>query len=172
MICPDCGHDNIPGDDSCSACGQPLAILEDQGSQLEQTIARHTVDVLCPKKPISVEASATAREAVGCMVKNGIGCLLVLNEGTLVGIVTERDVLNKMSAERTLDRPVSKFMTAAPSSIESNESIAYALHTMDVGGYRHLPIVDQNGKPIGIISVRDILRFLCTRFAELRGEIQ
>ena len=104
------------------------------------------------------------------MVQHGIGCLIVEQQGTLAGIFTERDVLNKISEELPLDRPVSEFMTVSPTAIEPDDSIAYALHTMDLGGYRHLPIVDGGGKPIGIISVRDILRFLCIRFAEIRAE--
>ena len=59
-------------------------------------------------------------------------------------------------------------MTDTPVTISQDDSIAYALHAMDLGGYRHLPVVDENNRPTGIISVRDILRFLCVRFAELR----
>ena len=170
MICPDCGHDNIEGDDLCAACGQPLMQLDPKGSDLEQSITRHSIDMLVPKKPVTVQASATARSAINDMVSHGIGCLIVERDGALVGIVTERDVLNKISENLPLDEPIEKFMTASPVTIGSNESIAYALNAMDVGGYRHLPIVDDDGQPTGIISVRDILRFLCIRFAELRAE--
>jgi len=170
MNCPDCGHDNIDGDDSCAACGQPLMQLDPKGSELAQTITKHTIAVLTPKKPVAVQATATAREAINDMVRHDIGCLIVERDGELVGIVTERDVLNKISEKLLLDQPVADFMTAAPATIESNESIAYALNTMDLGGYRHLPIVDEGGKAVGIISVRDILRFLCIRFAESRSE--
>ena len=169
MICPDCGHDNIDGDDLCDACGQPLIQLDYEGSELEQSITRHSIDILVPKKPVTVQATASARDAINDMVGHGIGCLIVEQDSQLVGIVTERDVLNKISENLPLDQPISEFMTASPTTIESNESIAYALHQMDVGGYRHLPVVDDKGTPIGIISVRDILRFLCIRFAELRG---
>jgi CBS domain-containing protein len=170
MNCPDCGHDNIDGDDLCAACGQPLIQLDPKGSELEQTITKHTIAVLAPKKPVAVQASATAREAINDMVSHGIGCLIVERDGELVGIVTERDVLNKISEKLPLDQPVAEFMTVAPTTIDATESIAYALNTMDLGGYRHLPIVDDDGKAVGIISVRDILRFLCIRFAELRSD--
>ena len=114
--------------------------------------------------------STSVREAIRELVDNKIGCLLVVADGELAGIFTERDVLNKVSADlNTLDRPVSGFMTSSPETITKQDSIAYALHTMDLGGYRHLPIVD-GGRPTGVISVRDILRFLCIRFAELRSQ--
>jgi len=171
MLCPDCGFDNIEGVDGCEACGQPMWEIE-AGGELEQSIARHSVQVLVPKVPVAIESNTTAREAVKEMVDRHIGCVLVEDGGNLVGIFTERDVLNKVSADPTgLDQPVANFMTGAPETITSQDSIAYALHAMDMGGYRHLPVVDSNGKPTGIISVRDILRFLCVRFAELRSKV-
>ena len=60
------------------------------------------------------------------------------------------------------------YMTRSPETIRRQDSIAYALHQMDIGGYRHMVVVDRYGTPTGILSVRDILRFLCVRFAEIR----
>lgn len=169
MICPDCGYDNIDGVDTCEACGQPLVQFDFTSTELEQSISRHSINVLCPKTPVTVNAAASAREAVGEMVGRKIGCLLVEEDGKLVGIFSERDVLNKISADTAvLERPVSEFMTPAPVTISGKDSIAYALQAMDLGGYRHMPIVDEQNRPTGIISIRDILRFLCVRFAELR----
>jgi CBS domain-containing protein len=171
MICPDCGHDNIPGVESCEACAQPLVEFDAAGSDLEQSISGHSVRVLCPKDPVSVSPVTTVREAVAKCVDGKFGCLLVEQDDELVGVFTERDVLNKLSDDLTaLDRPVSDFMTAAPETLTSDDSIAYALHAMDLGGYRHMPVVNDKRKPTGIISVRDILRFLCVRFAEIRTD--
>ena len=166
MNCPDCGHDNIVGVDTCEECGQPLVDFDPSGSELEQCISRHAIGVLCPKAPITIESSVSLRDAVSRMVEHKIGCLLVVENDVLVGIVTERDVLNNATEDlAAFDRPVFDFMTQSPTSIKPQDSIAYALHSMDLGGYRHMPIVDDAGTPKGIISVRDILRFLCARFA-------
>jgi CBS domain-containing protein len=171
MICPDCGFDNIDGVDLCEECGQPLANLDPAGSSLEQSISRHEVRVLAPKQPVTVPAIASVGECVREMATRGFGCLLVEEDGRLAGVFTERDVLDKISGDLTLlNRPVSEFMTRDPVAISRHDSIAYAMHAMDIGGYRHLPIVDSEGKPNGIISVRDILRFLCVRFAALRDD--
>lgn len=171
MDCPYCAHDNIAGVDLCEACGQPLTDFDESGTELEQAIARHQVDVLCPKMPLTVDATASVREAIGQLVDRKIGCLLVQQDDRLVGIFTERDVLNKVSSDLScLDRPVSEFMTSHPGTITRQDSIAYALHAMDLGGYRHQPVVDESGQPTGIISIRDILRYLCIRFGELRAQ--
>jgi CBS domain-containing protein len=170
MICPDCGHDNIDGVDACEACGQPLVQFDDAGSELEQAITRHTVEVLAAKVPLTIPSSTSVRDAVNMLVDKKIGCLLVEDAGLLVGIFTERDVLYKVSGDWSLlDRPVAEFMTAPPVTITRQDSLAYALHAMDLGGYRHMPLVDEVGRPVGVISIRDILRFLCIRFAQLRS---
>jgi len=174
MLCPDCGHDNIAGVDLCEECGQTLVLFDSVGDELEASIARHAIDVLNPRAPVMVDAATSTRDAVQEMVERGIGCLLVEHNGSLAGIVTERDILNRVSAapQECLGRPVSEFMTPDPETITRQDSIAYVLHAMDLGGYRHIPVVDAGGQPVGIISVRDILRFLAIRFAQLRSETQ
>ena len=64
MICPDCAHDNIDGVDLCEACGQPLVDCDPMGTELEQVIRRHSINLICSKQPISVQRTAAVREAV------------------------------------------------------------------------------------------------------------
>jgi predicted transcriptional regulator len=97
--------------------------------------------------------------------------VLVKDGERLAGVFTERDVLNRITPDlKALDEPVSNYMTRSPATIRRQDSIAYALHQMDIGGYRHMVVVDRYGEPNGVLSVRDILRFLCVRFAEIRSE--
>jgi len=171
MFCPDCGYDNIEGVDVCDGCGQPLTNAETDENQLDEVVSRHSVDLICEKEALSIGANATVREAVTLMVDRRVGCLLVTDDdGCLVGVFTERDVLNRVSEDLTrLDQPISSFMTANPEVVMKRDSIAYALHQMDVGGYRHIPMVNSQRHPRGIISIRDIMRFICIRFADLRA---
>jgi CBS domain-containing protein len=67
-------------------------------------------------------------------------------------------------AAKVFNRPISQFMTAEPATLEAEDKIAYALHKMNLGGYRHIPILFQ-GKLVGVISIRDILRYLTERIA-------
>jgi CBS domain-containing protein len=173
VICPFCKTDNISGVDACAACGQSLVEFEEPAGELENAIARHPVSVLAPREPVSVPPSCTAREAVRLLALRNIGSLLVVEDGRPVGIFTERDVLARISADPArLDRPVADSMTAPPVVVHKQDSLAYALHCMSLGGYRHLPIVDKEGRAAGIVSVRDILRFLCIRFAEIRNRLR
>jgi len=170
MLCPDCGFDNIEGMDNCEACGQPLAPLAPAGGELEQSISRHTIGVLCPAAPLTVGPDDPISSAIESMSQHSVGCVLVVDsEDNLTGIITERDVLNRFSDDISrMTQPVADFMTGSPVTVSQDDSIGYALHAMDLGGYRHLPVVDDDDCPIGVISVRDILRFLCVRFAKLR----
>lgn len=170
MICPSCQHDNIPGMDSCEECGQTLTRMEEPRSEWERAISEQPVRVLAPRKPVTVPAHTTVRAAVKYMVDHRIGCLLVEDQGTVAGIFTERDVLNRVLPDReTLDQPVSRVMTPAPQTICLDDSIAYAMHEMAVGGYRHLPVAGSDGAAVGMISARDLVRYLSTRFARPRG---
>jgi CBS domain-containing protein len=164
MICPNCGQDNLPGSEECSSCLQDLTQLDrpSASNRVERSLMEDTVGGLCKHKPVTVRPEATLREAIQTMLGPGVGALLVVNEqGKLVGIFSERDLLTKatddQSAYDTLQ--VKQFMTPSPETVSPDDSLAFALHKMDVGGYRHLPVVLE-GRPEGVISVRDMLRHI------------
>jgi CBS domain-containing protein len=171
MICPSCRHDNIPGVDACEECGQTLTRMEEPRSAWERAISEQPVRWLAPKTPVTVSSHTSVRVAVDTMVEHCIGCLLIEEDGKVAGIFTERDVLNRVLPDRgTLDEPVSNVMTPTPQTISLDDSIAYAMHEMAVGGYRHLPVADADGAAAGVISARDLVRFLSTRFAKPTGK--
>jgi CBS domain-containing protein len=93
---------------------------------------------------------------------------VVVKGPDVVGIFSERDALNRLNAEfaELAGRPVAEFMTATPETVESDARIAFALHKMDVGGYRHLPVLTK-GKITGVISIRDILRYVTDELATI-----
>jgi CBS domain-containing protein len=101
--------------------------------------------VLNPRSPLSVAPTATLREAVTIMREHHIGCVLVVEHDRLKGILTERDLLLKMEGA-ALDEPVARFMTADPETLELDDPIVWALNRMSVGGYRHVPLVDREGR--------------------------
>jgi CBS domain-containing protein len=119
------------------------------------------VSILDPRPPVTVPASATLGTVIAKMMELRVGAILVTAaDGVLVGILTERDFLAKVAGVPGYDRlPVTDFMTACPEVVTPTDLLAVALGKMDVGGYRHLPVVS-GGKPVGVISVRDVLRHL------------
>lgn len=169
MNCPDCKHDNIAGADHCERCGTSLIATEEIGNALERGIIGHSVDILCARSPVCVNGKTPVREVMASMLQEKTGCVIVESGGELAGVFSDRDVLNDISQNLTmLDEPVADHMTPSPQTITKDDAIAYAMQEMDLGGYRHLPIVDEDGQPTGIISTRDIVRFLCVRYANSR----
>lgn len=135
----------------------------DLGSSITEQPLR-TLASLRP--PVSVPLQATAAEAIDKMMEQRSGCVLVVDEERLVGVFTERDVLCKIAAQ---DRspssvPVREVMTPDPECLTLDDSLAYALHHMSVGGFRHIPLVDEDGRPTGIVAMRSIVEFMVDSF--------
>jgi len=169
MKCPDCGHENVAGSDDCQECGGSLWGYDPKGNEVEQGLASHPISVLCPREPFCVRPDALVREVIAGMTEKNVGCVLVEENANLLGVFSERDVLNKVAVNKAnLDRPVAEFMTPSPATATKTDSIGFVLQTMDLGGYRHLPIVNSANIATGIISARDVLRFLSVKYAQSR----
>jgi len=115
-------------------------------------------ELIKDRKIFSVESSRTILEAARYMMEHNVGAVPVLRNGDLVGIVSERDIMNRVVAVgRTPGTTaVSEVMTANPRAVPADESIEDCLFIMREFGFRHLPIVD--GKELkGLVSLRDVL---------------
>ena len=166
-ICPSCGYDNIPGSDECAECLTSL-MQEDlppevARDRVEKGLLEKSVADLEQVTPITVSEETRLDQAVEQMRSARIGCLLVTDSaGKLSGIVSERDFLNRVVLEVTdLEQGrIADFMTPDPETIEPERPLGYALQRMMVGDLRHLPLVDEDGRPAGIISSRDVIRHI------------
>ena len=110
------------------------------------------------RRVYSVDATRTVLEAARFMMEHNIGAVPVMRDGGLVGILSERDIMNRVVAVgRTPGTTaVSEVMTANPRAVPADESIDECLFIMREFGFRHLPIVD--GKELkGLVSLRDLL---------------
>ena len=130
---------------------------------LDQRMLREPIRVLAPRPPLALPPSATVSEAVELMREHRIGCVLVVDGERLVGIFTERDLLLRLN-RTALDRPLREVMTADPETLQPEDPIVYALNKMSVGGFRHVPLVDGAGRPVGIVSVKDIIDYIVDFF--------
>lgn len=116
-------------------------------------------NVIADRPLVTATQEITVRAACRLMADNKIGALLVVREASIVGIFTERDLLNKVMAP-AIDpdkTPLSAVMVSNPLTIRDSKPLGYALQMMAEGGFRHVPVVDEAGAPVGMVSARDAL---------------
>jgi CBS domain-containing protein len=114
--------------------------------------------VMEQKKLVTAAPDTTVNQAAKLMAKRNVGAVMVVEDGRLVGIFTERDAVFRViakgrDAQTTL---LADVMTDAPHTVDPDKTFGYALLMMHDNGFRHLPVIE-NGKPIGIISARNAL---------------
>ena len=115
-----------------------------------------------------VDHNRPVREALELMKKKHVGSVMITMEGRLCGIFTERDVLNRIldGDHNNWELRVHEVMTPDPETLHEENSVAWALNRMAVGGFRHVPVVDENRRPVGMVSVRDIVEVIAGFFPE------
>jgi CBS domain-containing protein len=148
--------DTLEGDEPEPEVGRRA----DVGRQFLETPIRE----LRPKAPVTVAEDTSVSRALEIMRKKRIGAVMVVSRRRprrLVGILTDRDVLDKVMTRSGAGRlRVSKVMTPDPEALRPQDSCAFALNKMSVGRFRHIPLVDGDHVPVGILSVRDVVDFL------------
>jgi CBS domain-containing protein len=114
--------------------------------------------------PVRVGPETPIRDVVGGMRARRTGCALVCEGDRLVGIITDRDILRKIFPEGRWGAKAREVMTPDPATIREDDSLADVIVRMAKGGYRHLPLVDGNGRPLRVVSVRGLVRHLAEHF--------
>ena len=114
--------------------------------------------VIDPHKLVQAPPSASVQEAAASMKERGVGAVLVIDEGRLVGIFTERDVVYRVVAagRDPAATRLAEVMTADPKTVAPEETFGYALLLMHEQGFRHAPVV-KDGAVVGIVSARQAL---------------
>src|SRR5260221_9819839 len=116
-----------------------------------------TVADVMSRKLLTVEPATDLSEAALKMTERGVGAALVLSGDHVSGILTERDVLRAVATGPVEGTHVAAWMTRDPETVDVKERTGQAAAVMIHGGFRHLPVVD-DGKPVGIVSIRDLMR--------------
>ena len=147
----------------------PQEIEEDYGDEYltvseERTKPRITVDEAIFNRPIRelnyhpprcLQRTAKLAEAVELMKRYSVGAVMIQDGETLVGILSER-VRKRLSSEQT----------GNPEVLKLDDVVAYAIHTMHLGGFRHVPLVDEKHRPVGIVSVKDVNEYTVSFIAQ------
>lgn len=106
----------------------------------------------------------SVRDVLVLMRQHNTGCALVCRDEKLAGIFTQRDVLRLLATEADLSMAVDDVMARDPVTLHESDTMAEAIRRMSEGGYRHLPVVDDGGRPLGLLKVRGIVHFLVDHF--------
>jgi len=129
---------------------------------LESALANTALSEVVSQPPLTVSPSTTLAETIRLMQLERRACVLILDNGRLAGIFTERDILMKI-AGRSLDlmhTPVSASMTPDPMTLPADANVAFALSKMVLEGFRHIPLVDDAGNPTAVVSMRNLIEYL------------
>ncbi len=133
--------------------------------ELARNLRRDPVTRLEPTPPRQVDRTARVADAVDLMRRENTGCVLVCDDGKLVGLFTERDLMTRVLAVgKGLDLPVADVMTADPDTVSPRDPIRVAVRKLKAGGRRHLPVVDEERRPIGVLSVKRVVRYLVEHY--------
>jgi CBS domain-containing protein len=108
---------------------------------------------------LSVEPDAKLAAAVKILGERKVGAVLVMNEGRIEGILSERDIVRALSERGAgvLDESVNAVMTRKVVSCRESDTVAGIMEIMTLGKFRHLPVVEE-GKVVGLISIGDIVK--------------
>lgn len=133
--------------------------------ELARNLKTDSVSRLEPSEARIVGPTQTVADAVAVMREHGVGCVLICDADRLLGIFTERDLLRRVLASgQPLATPLSECMTPNPVTVQPKESVSAAIRRMQEGGYRHLPVIEAGGKPVGVLSVKRIVHYLVEHF--------
>ena len=136
-------------------------------ARLGAAILHQPIRELATLRPaICVPQKTRVRAAIDRMNQGGVGCVLIEDRGRLIGIFTERDVLTKIvGTSIDIDRStVDSLMTRDPETLKPDDRVCYALNKMSVGGFRHIPLVDDDGRSVGVVSMRNVVDYIVDLF--------
>lgn len=172
LTCPDCGAENIQGTDFCVNCEAPLRAMDIPPDTWSPALGPPGEEVgpFASGDVLRVEPQTTVAEVVRLLQSEGDGCAVVVDGGRVVGVFTERDVLNTVTTdpERVLALPVSEVMTGDPVVLRASDSVLVAINKMGIGGFRHIPLVDEAGALQGMVSGRAILSHIAGMLSDER----
>ncbi|MEV6210186.1 CBS domain-containing protein [Kitasatospora sp. NPDC051914] len=121
--------------------------------------------------PMTVPPDSTAAEAARLMADRAIGCVLVADGQTLLGVLTDRDLVVRVLADGAdADTSVSRLMSAPPLTVDADDELNAAYRTFRRTGVRRLPVL-RDGVPVGVITVDDLFLDVLQHFTDLLGPV-
>jgi CBS domain-containing protein len=142
--------------------------IEGEFRKLEDALLSHTVKLLAPSEPIKLTPEATVEETITKMFDNQRAAVVVVDpDGRLIGIFSEHDFLRVVRQRRDPRQTrLGEVMTPDPGALAPDDRICYAVNRMHTAGYRTVPVVDAAHRPIGVVTVNDVVGWLAAIFPE------
>ena len=168
--CPSCGFQNIEGEDRCAQCLHTLHQKDIPLPKKNDTI--QTILLTAPISDIITGADllvASPDDSIQKIVKifqdQKKNCVVVYRKKKLVGILSNRDILWKVVGKYPdLSKvTVEQVMTHNPEWVKASDPIAFVVNKMAMGGFRHVPVLADDGTPLSIILIKDVLAYLARR---------
>ena len=169
MRCPSCGHENIEGDGRCAQCLHTLhhvPIPKKKNDNIKDAMMSAPISELITGEDLLVAMTTdTIDKVVKIFQEQGKNCVVVYQKKKLVGILSNRDILWKVSGQyKDLSKvKVEDVMTPNPEYVMPDDPIAFVVNKMAMGGFRHVPVINEDGQPISIILIKDVLAYLANR---------
>ncbi|MFX1505087.1 MAG: cyclic nucleotide-binding/CBS domain-containing protein [Promethearchaeota archaeon] len=172
--CTVCGHENLPGSFYCSNCNSDIVIEEKKpltDSRIEKAILEDCLEEVGGEESLALEVppEMPVKEVVKLMTDNRKCSVVIIgSDGSIEGIFTERSLLRRVCNESPIDvvKPIKEAMLKHPVVLKKSDSVAYALHMMEVQGYSYAIIQDD---PIRVLNIRDILHYIVELHPSLGG---
>jgi CBS domain-containing protein len=168
--CPSCGHTNIQGADRCEECLHSLMERDLPRHRKEDNLQRMMMtapisDLLTGKDLLVAKPTDSVEKIVKIFQQKKKSCVLIYEHKRLKGIVSNRDLMLKVAGKQSdlAQVKVMEVMTPNPEYVRADAPIAYVLNIMALGGFRHVPVLAQDGTPLSIISIQDVLAYLMDR---------
>jgi len=142
--------------------------MDEQGGTMER-IQQTIGEVLGEQTWPELAPTANVATALEAMAREGIDCVLVVDAGVLTGVFTSRDFLNRVAAEGLLpaDVRLGDVMTAQPEALRRHDCITYAINRMATRNIRNVPVIDDDGRPVGLLRVWDVIAHLADVLDEM-----
>jgi CBS domain-containing protein len=137
-------------------------------------ILRHKASAAGGTVPVvTIEPTGTIADVAAALAEHNIGALLVVNDGNLEGVLSERDIVRQLAASGSaiLDRSVGELMTRDVVTCSSNDTVDSIAETMTQKRIRHMPVVD-HGDLIGIVSIGDVVLSRIHQLEQDRGQLE
>jgi len=166
--CPSCKHDNMQGVDRCEYCfytlmqrDLPRPKKDDQYQNVMMTAP--IADLITGVDLLVADTLDPLDKILKILQEQKKSCILIYHDKKLVGIISKRDFLKKAVGKNISSLTAEDIMTRNPEFVRLDAPIAYAVNKMATGSFRHVPVIADDGTPISIVSIKDVLGYLSHR---------